>query len=107
MNSHIEKLVETCLKYSILTAQHISSWSIPINTWSRLHIDFAGPFLNKKWLLVIDAKSKFAHIQDMGNNTTSTSTINALENTFTTYGYCNYIVSDKGPPSRAKILKVT
>ena len=32
-------------------------WVWPKRPWARLHIDFAGPFLNKMFLVTVDAMS--------------------------------------------------
>jgi hypothetical protein len=101
MNVDIESVSKECYecsKFAIFPAKSLSTWPDPHYIWSRLHMDFAGPFLNKKWLLILDSKSKFADIQDMGDSTNATSTINALEDCFTKYGYCDFAVTDNGPP---------
>ena len=33
-------------------------WHWPTRPWSRLHIDFAGPFLNHMYLILVDSHSK-------------------------------------------------
>ena len=30
-------------------------WEYPSNPWSRLHIDYAGPYLGKMLLIIVDA----------------------------------------------------
>jgi len=34
------------------------AWNVPSEPWSRLHVDFAGPFEKHMWLVVVDAFSK-------------------------------------------------
>ena len=31
----------------------------PKKAWERLHIDCAGPFVNKMWFVIVDAYSKW------------------------------------------------
>lgn len=101
----IENMVKVCYpcsKYAIPPPKVHSEWPEP---WSRLLTDFAGPFLGKKWLLMIDAKSKFGDVKDIRNETTATSTIKAIKDTFAKYGYCDVMVSDNGPPFQSHEFK--
>ena len=55
-------------------------WVWPEQPWQRIHVDFAGPFLNKTYLLVTDAHSKWPEIIEM-HSTTSQKTITELRKT--------------------------
>eukprot|EP00731_Ephydatia_muelleri_P017266 Em0010g364a len=35
-------------------------WEFPARPWSRLHVDFAGPFLGKQFIVLVDSFSKCA-----------------------------------------------
>ncbi|CAI6369881.1 unnamed protein product [Macrosiphum euphorbiae] len=37
----------------------LSPWKWPEQPWTRLHVDFLGPYKNKNFLVVIDATSKW------------------------------------------------
>jgi hypothetical protein len=37
-------------------------WEWPEHPWTRLHIDYAGPFMGKKFLVVVDPHSKWLGI---------------------------------------------
>ena len=37
-------------------------WPIPDRAWQRIHVDFAGPFIRKMFLIVIDAFSKWPEV---------------------------------------------
>ena len=37
-------------------------WEWPSQPWSRLHIDFAGPFEGKMFLVVVDSHSKWLDV---------------------------------------------
>ena len=60
--------------------------------------------LGSKWLVLIDDKSKFAVVKDMKNNTSVAGLVNVLEDIFTSYGFCEYIVYDNGPPFSSQEL---
>ena len=70
-------------------------WSWPAGPWKRLHIDFAGPFQGKMFLVVVDAYSKYLDITPMATATSST-TIKALRTLFSHFGLPEHIVSDNG-----------
>ena len=36
-------------------APNPASWSWPGGPWKRLHLDFAGPYLSKMYLVIVDA----------------------------------------------------
>ena len=72
------------------------SWSVPSEPWSRVHIDFAGPFEGFMWLIVIDAYTKWIDITKMKSTTTSV-TCEKLREMFARYGVPRVIVSDNGP----------
>ncbi|CAF1515164.1 unnamed protein product [Adineta ricciae] len=85
INTDIERLVRTCTPCSQIQPipkQEFKSWDEPMDSWSRVHMDFLGPIWNSKWLVLIDAKSKFPVVIDMGNDTTGTNLIDGLEKVF-------------------------
>lgn len=72
-------------------------WPQETEKWSRVHIDFAGPFSNGKYCLVmIDAFSKWAEVHAMASTTTE-ETILRLRRTFSQEGVPTVLVSDNGP----------
>ncbi len=52
-------------------------WIWPTTPWKRIHIDYAGPFLNKLFLIVVDAHSKWPEVLQM-TSTTSARTRDGL-----------------------------
>ena len=50
-------------------------WEFPKQTWSRLHIDYAGPFWGKTLLVVVNAFSKWLEV----HTTVSTSSAVTIE----------------------------
>ena len=68
-------------------------WARPDRPWSRVHIDYAGPFEGKMFLLLIDAHSKWLEVHAM-NSATSAVTIELMRKTFSSLGLPETIVSD-------------
>ncbi|XP_032090813.1 uncharacterized protein K02A2.6-like, partial [Thamnophis elegans] len=71
-------------------------WEAPRGPWSRLHLDFAGPFHGQNFLIVVDAYSRCVELVLMGS-TTAESTVRALRRLFATHGLPDLVVSDNGP----------
>ena len=70
-------------------------WSWPTKPGERIHIDFAGPFMNKSFLIIVDAYSKWAEVIEMPQ--TAERTITVLRRVFSSNGIPERIVSDNGP----------
>lgn len=75
----------------------LHSWPWPAEPWSRLHIDFLGPFNNTYYLVVIDAHSKWLEVEKV-NTTSATIVIDCLRRLFARFGLPKRLVSDNGPP---------
>jgi hypothetical protein len=80
-------------------------WEFPERAWQRLHVDLAGPFLGKTWLVVMDAHSKWPEVFNLENNSTSHSVIRRLRECFTRFGIPEQIVSDNGRQFVSKEFK--
>ena len=81
------------------SARH-NSPSAPINPWhwlerpwSHIHVDYAGPFLRKTFLVAIDAHSKWLEVHMM-SSTTSSSTVKKLQCFFSIFRLPRVVVSD-------------
>ena len=61
--------------------------------WTRIHIDYAGPFLGKRLLVAVDATSRWIETHIM-SSTTSTATVNKLREIFAQHGLPEVLVSD-------------
>lgn len=99
IDKQIEMFVKMCSKCALFskspTKTLLHSWPTPTNVWERLHIDYAGPFKNTYFLVVIDAYSKWPEI--IRTNTTSSSKTTAiLASVFARFGSPLQIVSDNG-----------
>ena len=71
-------------------------WDWPDRPWQRLHMDFAGPFLGKMYLIIVDAHSKWIEVKIM-NKINANETEAELRDVFSTFGLPDTIVTDNGP----------
>ena len=67
----------------------------PLHPWARLHCDYAGPFLGHRFLVVIDAYSKWLEVCPM-TSTTTTATVERLCVLFAQFGLPEMLVTDNG-----------
>ncbi|XP_060541499.1 uncharacterized protein LOC117675782 [Pantherophis guttatus] len=71
-------------------------WEFPRAPWSRVHLDFAGPFMGRQFLIVVDAYSRWVEVEIMPS-ITSEAVIRVLNKLFATHGLPDVLVSDNGP----------
>ncbi|CAK1583676.1 unnamed protein product [Parnassius mnemosyne] len=71
-------------------------WSY-LPPWSRVHIDFLGPYKGKTYLVLIDSSSKWLEIIEVAR-TNATSIVKVLRSIFARFGLPLELVSDQGPP---------
>ena len=99
MDAEIENRVKIChacpedLNSPAKAPVHLWEW--PERAWSRVHIDYAGPFEGCMFLIVIDAYSKWMEVIPVCYATSQT-TITKLRILFTTRGLSEMLVSDNG-----------
>ena len=72
---------------------HPLEW--PSRPWARLHVDYAGPFMGKMFLVLIDAHSKWMDVHRVPS-ATSHITISVLRTIFASHGLPEILVSDNG-----------
>ncbi|KII71231.1 Pro-Pol polyprotein [Thelohanellus kitauei] len=90
------KKCESCQKFGPKEPETpLYCWDIPDYLWERFHIDFAGPFDDRYWLVVVDAYSKWMEIEPVAS-TSSSNVIRVLDSCFACYGVTKTIVSDNG-----------
>lgn len=99
IDKDIENTVRTCLECDRLQPEppvaELRPWEWPTVPWSRIHIDHAGPFMGKLFLIVIDAHSKWLEVKRISNSSTAV-TVDALNSIFATHGLPVTLVSDNG-----------
>ena len=100
MDQDIEALVQACLPcQSVKNPPSVSPlhpWLWPSKPWVHIHVDFAGPFQKKMFMLIVDAHSKWPEILEMPSVTAS-KTIDELRKLFAAYGLPEQVVTDNGP----------
>ncbi len=81
MDSEIEELVRQCRGCQLdrpgPPVSPLQPWQWPSRPWSRVHIDYAGPFLGTMFLVLIDAHSKWIEVYPV-KQATSRATIQQL-----------------------------
>ncbi|GBP96050.1 Uncharacterized protein K02A2.6 [Eumeta japonica] len=99
IDSDIERMVKECKdcclmqKNPVKVPVHI--WEYPKEPWSRIHIDYAGPYLNNYFLIVVDAYTKWLEVVPTAS-ITAAATVNILKKIYTTFGLPITQVSDNG-----------
>ena len=100
LDQDVTKLIEGC--ENCQQAQREPSkaplhpWEWPKSPWVRLHLDYAGPFHDKMFLVVVDAHSKWLEVIPT-TGATGAITVAHLRSLFATHGLPVNIVSDNGP----------
>ncbi|XP_055542887.1 uncharacterized protein K02A2.6-like [Wyeomyia smithii] len=100
---NIDDDIETCVRHCSSCAEaaksprktDLESWPIPSKPWERIHIDYAGPVNGYYYLVIVDAYSKWPEVFRT-RSTTTTATLEILEETFARYGNPRTLVSDNG-----------
>ncbi|XP_042613167.1 uncharacterized protein K02A2.6-like [Cyprinus carpio] len=97
MDQDVERLVKTCRicqeHRNVPAVAPLHPWNWPEKPWQRLHVDYAGPFMGKMFLILIDAHSKWIDGYPV-NSATSAATIECLRTSFSNHGLPELIVSD-------------
>ena len=97
VDENLEHKAKTCIQCQMHqnnpTQAPLHPWIFPTKPWERIHIDYAGPFQNKMFLITVDAHSKWIDVQIVPSATTAT-TIECLRRQFCTHGLPRCLVSD-------------
>ncbi|XP_046962205.1 uncharacterized protein K02A2.6-like [Vanessa cardui] len=98
MDKEIERLVSGCHQCQAVRnnpPRDPQTWIVSEKPWKRVHINFAGPFQGKTFLLLIDSYSKWLEAEIVTSmNSTSVTTI--LRKIFASQGLPDVLVSDNG-----------
>ena len=70
-------------------------WDWPRSPWSRVNVDYAGPFQNHILLVISDAHTKWLEVY-ITKSSTLLVTIEKLRSTFAIFGVPQTLVSDNG-----------
>lgn len=97
IDGDIERMIQNCIpcqqNQKVPPPAPLHAWEWPNRPWARLHIDHAGPFLGKQFLIVVDAHSKWMESRTVSSTSTHT-TIRHLRSIFATHGLPEIVVSD-------------
>ena len=74
----------------------VHPWEYPEGPWRRIHVDYAGPFESHRFLVVVDAFSKWLEVVVM-KDSDALHTIEALREMFSRWGIPRQLVTDNGP----------
>ncbi|XP_011858069.1 PREDICTED: uncharacterized protein K02A2.6-like [Vollenhovia emeryi] len=90
INKDIEKVAAEC-KVCVQERKKPSNvplnpWPYPDHCWSRIHIDFLGPFHGHTFMIIIDAHSKWAEVVDMNKCTTVPRVIEEFKKVLVRFG---------------------
>ena len=100
IDTQIEQLVKSCPvcqeSRSSPPVAPLHPWEWPSQPWSRVHIDYFGPFQNHMFMVVVDAHSKWVEACVM-SSITAAKTIEQLRVIFATHGLPRKVVTDNGP----------
>ncbi|KAJ1524592.1 hypothetical protein ONE63_011078 [Megalurothrips usitatus] len=103
--TQIEDMVARCPNCQATRAQPpalpVTPWPQPTGPWQRLHIDFAGPFYGKNFLVVVDAHTGWMDIGLVSGHTTEEA-MRCLRTCFNYNGLPFTIVSDNGSAFTAR-----
>jgi len=108
MDTEIEHLAKSCSSCQETNSSPAKAplhpWEWPALPWSRLHLDFAGPYLGHMFLVLVDAHSKWLDVQLM-HSITSENTISKLKEIFSIHGLPQKIVTDNGSSFTSSTFK--
>ena len=67
LDQQIEDFIHGChacqANRNAMPGDKSSVWSWPSAPWSRIHLDFAGPFQRQMFLILVDAHSKWLEVR--------------------------------------------
>ena len=100
LDQEVEEMVKACTACQEVknspTVAPLHPWIWPDTPWARIHVDFAGPYRGKTYLIIVDAHSKWPEVIEM-KSTTTASLIVELRRVFSVFGLPQQVVSDNGP----------
>ena len=100
LDGELEKLAKACVQcqkeQNSPAVAPLHPWLWPARPWARVHLDFAGPFQGRNFLIAVDAHSKWPEVVEM-MTTTATQTVTVLRRMFAANGLPEHLVSDNGP----------
>ena len=109
MDKEIESRVKSCslcnMNQSKPNKAPVHAWEYPAKAWERIHLDFAGPFMGKMFLVLVDAYSKWVEVECMSSITAS-ALVKCLRKIFASHGLPQVVVNDNGPSFVSEEFKI-
>ena len=99
IDADLERVVKSCgwcqehERMPLVAPLH--PWEWPKSSWLRLHVEYAGPFMGRMLLVIVDAFSKWLEVHTV-SSATSRATIESIRETIATQDMPDIIVSDNG-----------
>lgn len=96
MDQEIEQMVNSCCRCQMFAKDSPKSKPLEWKSglpWERIHIDYAGPFQGKYFLVIVDSYTKWLEVKVVPNTESKTS-IKVLRKIFATFGLPLELVSD-------------
>ena len=82
LHKELELCAKSCMQCQAVkgspTKAPLHPWMWPARPWQRIHVDFAGPFLGKNFLIVVDAHSKWPEVIKMTTTTSSKTRVKKI-----------------------------
>ena len=99
VDADIEQKVIQCNQCQInqrkLPVLPLHPWEWPGKSWSRINVNYVGPFQGKMFLVIVDSYSKWLDIH-VTSSVSVAITIDKLQTTFAGLGLLERIVSSNG-----------
>lgn len=106
LDKDIENLVRACQACGQIRKNPpkapIHHWDEPSENFDRVHMDYAGPFQDHHFFLLVDAKSRWLEVRFSKNAPTTDTTIQYLRDIFSTHGLPRVLVSDNASIFKSK-----
>ena len=100
MNQAIENAIKNCKVCQEACHKPPSAtlhpWDWPQKPWQKVHADYAGPFLGRMFLILVDANTKWVDIHVV-NSSSAEVIIKKMRATFAKLGLPKILVTDNGP----------
>nr|XP_029714444.1 uncharacterized protein K02A2.6-like [Aedes albopictus] len=99
IDSAIEEMIANCVECQSVrrepTKMPLHCWEAPTAPFQRVHVDFAGPFMDTYFFILVDAFTKWPEVR-VCSSITADSTIRMCREMFSTFGVPSVLVSDHG-----------
>lgn len=99
LDKDIEETIKCCTPCQLAQVNpekaNLIPWNPTTTSWSRIHVDYAGPIHGQYVLIIIDSFSKWMEVF-LTKTITSSYTIKKLRETFSRFGLVDTIVTDNG-----------